>query len=66
MVVKSCIICKREFECYDKPQTAGKGFRHKLKRRHNAITCSPKCAKEYGLVCKKRYKAKIKNEQSKT
>jgi len=41
---KICKACKKEFECYDEGRK-GDGIRYKLKRRHNAVTCSKKCSK---------------------
>ncbi len=43
-MIKICSECGIEFECYDKVRC---GKRFKIKRTSNAVTCSPKCSKEY-------------------
>lgn len=45
MVKKRCVVCKNEFECYDKISKQ----HYKLKRPFNSITCSPKCSRQYQL-----------------
>lgn len=45
-MIKKCVECKKEFECYDKPNKRHKRF----KRRYGSVTCSPKCSKEYKKI----------------
>jgi hypothetical protein len=48
-MIKICVNCGKEFECYDKIQ---RGLRKqkskaKYKRPINSINCSHKCSREY-------------------
>ena len=47
-MIKKCITCGREFECYDKAKKShGRGMKMIKKRRHKAKTCSKKCSIAY-------------------
>ena len=43
--IKKCLVCGKEFYCYNKRQDGS--YRNKLiiKRRSNAVTCSKNCSK---------------------
>lgn len=46
---KMCVYCGKEFECYDKRRKGKRGGRTGYKRKVNAITCSSKCSRRYGV-----------------
>ena len=59
MTIKTCIVCGKEYEAYNKPR---KGRRHKYghtsqkyKRAANSVTCSGECSKEHAKRSKKKY-----------
>lgn len=60
MSIKKCVVCLREFECYD----YHRGARSSNKRRSNCITCSKKCAKMYNRVYEY-VKAKFRQNEKK-
>ena len=60
MTIKKCVVCLREFECYD----YHRGARAGNKRRSNCITCSKKCARIYNRVYEYiREKIRVKQRQ---
>ena len=42
-MIKKCIVCGKEFECYDKKHNSGSRTKH-YKRAYNWKTCSHKCS----------------------
>jgi len=56
MVKKICIICGREYTCYNKPNQHH-SWRTHVKRAFNSLTCSPKCSAKHNEDAKK-YNAK--------
>jgi len=51
-MLKSCKICGREYECYDK-RKAGRGSRLVSKKPCNSVTCSRKCSRKNIDNCRK-------------
>ena len=47
-MIKTCVVCGKKFEAYDKKHHHGS--QSKFKRRSNAKTCSKKCARDYSLL----------------
>jgi hypothetical protein len=41
---KKCVVCKKEFECYDKVKYH-RAKLHKIKRPTNSVTCSKACSR---------------------
>ena len=46
---KKCIVCEKEFECYDSIHH-GAGRKRISKRRVNSVTCSKLCARTYERI----------------
>ena len=61
-MIKNCIICKRDYISYDKPNQHH-SWRTHIKRPFNSLTCSPKCTSKLNEEHKKRdYNIKTKEE----
>jgi len=43
IVIKKCVVCKKDFEAYDKPKASR--IKTRSIRRSNSKTCSPTCSK---------------------
>lgn len=55
-VKKTCIMCGKPFERYDKAKSShGGGIRSKALRPSRSVTCSPKCARAKFHDPKKKY-----------
>jgi len=59
-MIKKCILCKREFDTYDKLRK-GRNLGRKYKRSRRCITCSKKCSADW-FHLSKRTKAMIRKE----
>ncbi len=47
-MIKICVVCEKNFECYDKPTKHGHGGTRNIKKRpSNTLTCSHKCSSIY-------------------
>lgn len=61
MGIKFCIVCGKEFECYDKVQNKRRAI---YKRPINAKTCSKKCSRLYIDQKSKKSSKKIRNKKT--
>lgn len=46
-IIKTCVVCGKEFYCYLKTKHRSSGRLSRGKRKHNSITCSKICSKKY-------------------
>ncbi len=62
---KLCVICKKEMDCFDKPNKGRRsGVSTISKRRSNVVTCCPKHARYYmNAYNYLRLKLKIKSKE---
>lgn len=63
-MIKYCIVCGKEFECYGKFQKSHGGIRiNKSKRRSNCITCSHSCSQILTDLRNRNRKSKEQSER---